>query len=47
MYIENDYKDEYGDPWKVQPVKDTSTKGCGWLIVAFIVAIIISIILSL
>lgn len=44
----NDYEDDpYGNPWKVQPVKDTSTKGCGWLIAIFIISLIISIIISL
>ena len=48
MNYDNDYEDDlYGNPLDKQPIKDTSTKGCGWLIAIFIISIIISIIISL
>lgn len=52
MNYNNDYEDDckydlYGNPLDKQPIKDTSTKGCGWLIAIFIISLIISIIISL
>jgi hypothetical protein len=45
-YLEEDLNQPYDKQDIITP-KDTSTKGCGWLIFIFIISIIISIIISL
>lgn len=45
-YLETD-PNEPCDKQDIIIPKDTSTKGCGWLIAIFIISLIISIIISL